>query len=402
MITNQSIATGQQNETTNPCPLHVPLSAAELLGRPPLLLNCPDNGAYLYQKCILVTGAAGSIGSALVRQLLSYSPLALVLVDQAESALYELENELAVLLPACLERPAVSLILESIGNEPAMERLFRKHRPDVIFHAAAYKHVPLMERNPAKALEVNTLGTCLLADLSIRHHVERFVFISTDKAVRPASVMGASKRLAEHYLLSLGHTANTPTTFVTARLGNVLDSNGSVLPLFRAQLQAGGPLTVTHPDVTRYFMTNQEAGALILAAGAVGTSGDIVVADMGAPVKILDLARKLIQTFSCEEPIPIVFTGLRPGEKLHEQLRGNEPIVRSLGPIHILRSAAPPPEQMNKAFILTKPLLATWSTAEVLLFLEAMIPEYRPALYRNSTTPPYRDSTEEVRVENFQ
>lgn len=265
---------------------------------------------------MLVTGAAGSIGSELVRQILPFNPSKLVLLDQAESPLYELEREL-------LDEKNISCIEVVIGDirsKERMERVFNHFKPRVVFHAAAYKHVPLMENNPSEALLTNVHGTRVLADLSCEFKVEKFVMVSTDKAVNPTNVMGASKRIAEIYVQSLDQVCETK--FITTRFGNVLGSNGSVIPIFKKQIERGGPVTVTHPDINRFFMTIPEACQLVLEAGTIGEGGEIFLFDMGESIKIVDLVRKMIKLYGLTvgKDIEIIYTGLRPGEKLYEEL----------------------------------------------------------------------------------
>lgn len=280
-------------------------------------------------KTVLVTGAAGSIGSEIVRQLLQYKPKEIILNDCAETPLHDLKLELEEL--SCKN---FVLALGDVRNEVFVEKIFLNYRPDFVYHAAAYKHVPMMENSPLEAICTNVGGTKLLADLSIKYGVERFVMISTDKAVNPTNVMGASKRIAEMYVQSLyqhqeflsqSDNSYFKTKFITTRFGNVLGSNGSVIPRFKKQIEAGGPVTVTHPDITRYFMTIPEACQLVLEAGSMGNGGEIFVFDMGLPVKIADLARKMIKLsgLTPDEDIKIEYSGLRPGEKLYEELLNN-------------------------------------------------------------------------------
>ncbi|MGY6560107.1 MAG: polysaccharide biosynthesis protein [Nitritalea sp.] len=293
----------------------------DLLPRKSIQLNEAHVASYVKGKRVLVTGAAGSIGSEICRQLMRLQPSEVLLLDQAESALYDLQQELKTAKAA----KACRYVVADIRNKPVMERHFAAFQPQVVFHAAAYKHVPLMEEYPHQAIQTNVRGTQELADLSLAYAVEKFVMVSTDKAVNPTNVMGASKRLAEMYVQTLGEKAalsgKAQTRFITTRFGNVLGSNGSVIPLFRRQLEQGGPLTVTHPDITRYFMTIPEACQLVLEAGAIGQGGEIFVFDMGQPVKIADLAKKMIRLSGREVgEIGLVYTGLRPGEKLYEEL----------------------------------------------------------------------------------
>ena len=288
----------------------------DLLGRESIKLDYDLIEELFTGKVILVSGAAGSIGSGLVNQLLKFKPGKLLLYDQAETPLYDLEMQLTEkgILSKC------EIIVGDIRNTKRTRKLFETFRPDIVFHAAAYKHVPLMEGNPTEAVLTNILGTKILADLSDEFGVEKFVMISTDKAVNPTNVMGTSKRIAEMYTQALDSKSNT--NYITTRFGNVLGSNGSVIPLFKKQLESGGPITVTHPDVTRYFMTIPEACQLVLEAGAIGKGGEIFIFDMGESVKIVDLAKKMIKLSRLKlgRDIQIIFTGLRPGEKLYEEL----------------------------------------------------------------------------------
>jgi FlaA1/EpsC-like NDP-sugar epimerase len=294
----------------------------ELLGRDTIKLDNQNVKKALLGKKIMITGAAGSIGSELARQVLYYHPKELILIDQAETALFDLESELK-LKKGTLK---VEYLVTDISNIDRMCAIFETFRPQVVYHAAAYKHVPMMERNPFEAILCNVLGTKICADLSVKHEVERFVMVSTDKAVNPTSVMGCSKRIAEIYVQSLGKylQAKNPesTMFITTRFGNVLGSNGSVIPTFRKQIRTGGPVTVTHPKITRFFMTIPEACQLVLEAGVMGKGGEIFVFDMGKSVKILDLAKKMIRLSGLQlgKDIEIIFTGLRNGEKLYEEV----------------------------------------------------------------------------------
>jgi len=265
---------------------------------------------------VLITGAAGSIGSELARQIAKFSPNKIILLDQAETPLYHIELELS----EKFDDAFFDVVIGDIRNRNRMEKLFQTYAPQIVYHAAAYKHVPMMENNPSEALLTNIEGTKLIADLSIEFNVEKFVMISTDKAVNPTSVMGASKRIAEIYTQSLN--IKNKTKFITTRFGNVLGSNGSVIPLFKNQIDKGGPITITHPDITRFFMTIPEACQLVLEAGAMGKGGEIFIFDMGKSVKIVDLAKKMVKLsgLTLGRDIQIVFTGLRPGEKLYEEL----------------------------------------------------------------------------------
>ena len=286
----------------------------DLLEREPIRMDNVNIVREVVDKVVLVTGAAGSIGSEICRQLMRYQPTKVVMLDQAESPMYDLQFEMRNMYNSQLDRMA--FVIANVKDRARMEEVFEEYHPQLVYHAAAYKHVPFMEENPYEAVYINVFGTRNLADLSLRYGVQKFVMISTDKAVNPTNVMGATKRMAEIYIQS---RSSEVTRFVTTRFGNVLGSNGSVIPLFKKQLAAGGPLTVTHKDIIRYFMTIPEACNLVLEAGAMGEGGDIFVFDMGKPVKIYDMARKMIQ-LSGRQGIEIKEIGLRPGEKLYEEL----------------------------------------------------------------------------------
>jgi FlaA1/EpsC-like NDP-sugar epimerase len=294
-----------------------------LLERPQINISTNNIASQLKDKVVLVTGAAGSIGSEIALQILKYDINLLVLLDHAESQMHDLKLDLQEEYPD----KNVTIFLGDVRYKERMEYMMDLYRPDIIYHAAAYKHVPMMEDYPVESVMVNVLGTKVLADLAVKYRVERFVMVSTDKAVNPTNVMGASKRVAEIYVQSLyrklkASTNGDTTKFITTRFGNVLGSSGSVIPYFKKQIERGGPVTVTHPEIIRYFMTIPEACVLVLEAGSMGNGGEIYIFDMGKPVKILDLARKMIRLagFVPEQDIKIVFTGLRPGEKLYEEL----------------------------------------------------------------------------------
>ncbi len=290
----------------------------DLLEREPIKLRKNKISNELKDQVILITGAAGSIGSEIVRQCLSFKPKLVVLVDQGETPLYEIENELS--------GQNIEIIVGDVRNVSRMEKIFEHFKPSYVFHAAAYKHVPLMEGNPYEAINTNVFGTQNIANLSAKYQVKKFVFVSTDKAVNPTNIMGASKRIAEIYVQSLNAKlrleSDHHTMYITTRFGNVLGSNGSVIPLFKKQIEEGGPVTVTHPEITRYFMTIPEACQLVLEAGVMGDGGEIYIFDMGESIKIIDLAHKMIKLsgFEVDKDIKITFTGLRPGEKLREEL----------------------------------------------------------------------------------
>lgn len=295
----------------------------DLLGRPPIVTEKGHIKDRLHGQTIMITGAAGSIGSEIVRQVASFGAGKIILVDQAETPMHDMQLEMGRTYPEI----DIELCIADVANHNRMESIFKEFRPRIVYHAAAYKHVPMMECNPSEAATTNILGTKNLTDLALKYNVEKFVMISTDKAVNPTNVMGATKRVAEIYVQSLAnHLRKTvdgrTTKFITTRFGNVLGSNGSVIPLFRRQIESGGPITVTHRDIIRYFMTIPEACSLVLEAGCMGQGGEIFIFDMGKPVKIYDLATRMISLAGLRPniDIKIVETGLRPGEKLYEEL----------------------------------------------------------------------------------
>lgn len=298
------------------------LQIEDLLNRRPIKIENKDVIVRHAEKNVLVTGGAGSIGSEIVRQVSQFKPSLIVVLDQAESPLYELELELCEKFP----EQSFKFVLADISNNYRLEKLFETYQFSMVYHAAAYKHVPLIEENPHEAIFVNVLGTRNVALLSKKYRVNRFVMVSTDKAVNPTNVMGASKRTAELFVQSLQYSEGNTTKFITTRFGNVLGSNGSVIPHFKKQIEKGGPVTITHPDIIRYFMTIPEACELVLQAGTMGAGGEIYVFDMGDPVKILDLAKRMIKLsgFTPDVDIKIKFIGLRPGEKLYEELLSND------------------------------------------------------------------------------
>ncbi len=291
----------------------------DLLGREEIQMNNQQISQEINSKSVMVTGAAGSIGSEIVRQLIAYFPSKIILVDQSESGLFDLEYELSSLIPSNTE---LVVKIADVTDKNRLASIFRTHKPALVFHAAAYKHVPLMEKNAYEAVKVNILGTQMLADLAVDHGVEKFIMVSTDKAVNPTNVMGATKRFAEMYTQSLNELDGVYTKFIATRFGNVLGSSGSVIPLFKKQIERGGPVTVTHPEITRYFMTIPEACELVLEAATMGVGGEVFVFDMGESVKIVNLAKKMITLsgLRVDRDIEIKFTGLRPGEKLYEEL----------------------------------------------------------------------------------
>ncbi len=312
----------------------------DLLDRPSITLDMTKVSEQLEGKTIMVTGAVGSIGSEIVTQIAQYKPRMIVLLDQAESPLHDFLLDIKEQFPT----QHFSSCIADVRNYMRIENIMRTYRPDIIYHAAAYKHVPLMEDNPSESILTNVLGTKHMADLAVKYDVEKFVMVSTDKAVNPTNIMGASKRIAEIYVQSLfnkNKSANLKSTqFITTRFGNVLGSNGSVIPYFKKQIAKGGPVTVTHPDIIRYFMTIPEACTLVLEAGLMGEGGEIFVFDMGSPVKIIDLAKKMIRLagYKSGEDIKIEFTGLRPGEKLYEELLNKKEAVLPTENAKIMRA----------------------------------------------------------------
>lgn len=298
------------------------LQIEDLLNRKPIKIENEEVKQRHHGKKILITGGAGSIGSEIVRQVSQFNPELIVILDQAETPLYEIENEMREKYPHI----SFKFILGDISNRHRIEPLFQKYHFSMVYHAAAYKHVPLIEENPHEAVLVNILGSKNLATLASKYGVNRFVMISTDKAVKPTNVMGASKRAAELFVQALQNSENNATKFITTRFGNVLGSNGSVIPHFKKQIENGGPVTITHPDIVRYFMTIPEACELVLHAGTMGKGGEIFVFDMGEPVKILDLATRMIKLSGLDPltDIKIIYTGLRPGEKLYEELLSDD------------------------------------------------------------------------------
>jgi len=296
------------------------LKIEDLLQRKPIQIDTRRISEDLQGKRVLVTGAAGSIGSEIVQQVLQYGPAMVIVCDQAESPLHELSLQIQESFP----HTPIRVFIADIRNYNRMYKLFFDYNPEVVFHAAAYKHVPMMEENPTEAVLTNILGTKNIADLAVAFDVGKFVMVSTDKAVNPSNIMGTTKRVAEIYIQSLKNNPHNKanTCFITTRFGNVLGSNGSVIPRFKGQIEKGGPLTITHPEITRYFMTIPEAVHLVLEAGTMGAGGEIFIFDMGEPVKIIDLALKMIKLAGLrpEKDIKIIYTGLRPGEKLYEEL----------------------------------------------------------------------------------
>jgi FlaA1/EpsC-like NDP-sugar epimerase len=352
----------------------------DLLGREVVRLDEDRIGAYIQNARVLVTGAGGSIGSELCRQICRFQPRSLILYERAESPLYEMDIE----LKESFSRVKIISLLGDIRDRSQLSKAYAAHRPQVVFHAAAYKHVPMMEVHPWKAVRNNILGTRNVMEVSRRFGVSRFVLVSTDKAVRPTNVMGASKRVAELLAQSQNGCELSGTKFMTVRFGNVVGSVGSVVPLFKKQIEKGGPVTVTHPDVTRYFMTIPEACQLILQAGAMGEGGEIFVLDMGTPVRIVDMARDLIRLsgFEPDVDIKITFIGLRPGEKLYEELitEGEGIVPTTHEKIMVLRGKTCDSARLNGAIETLAELAQEQEEAGIRAKLAEIVDDYRPAM----------------------
>jgi FlaA1/EpsC-like NDP-sugar epimerase len=354
-----------------------PVEVEDVLGREPVEVDFPSISEYLKGEVVLVTGAGGSIGSELCRQIARVGPGKLVLLDHAEPALFEIERELV------RERGfrAAAAVVGDVRDPVKLRQVFDKYRPGVVFHAAAYKHVALMEANPLEAVRNNTLGTRVVADVAVEYGAKRFVLVSTDKAANPKTVMGQSKALAEWIVETWGHRVEVGTRFVAVRFGNVLGSSGSVVPIFRRQIARGGPVTVTHPEMTRFFMTIPEAVQLIVQAGAIGGRGQVYVLDMGEPVRIVDLAEKMIR-LSGKEPgngIAIEFVGPAPGEKLHEELVGEgETVSPSKHPkIDLITRPPVDPEWLEAELALLERLVEDGETLELVGELRRLVEEPR-------------------------
>ena len=352
------------------------MNIGDLLGRDPIWLELDKVSDGLKNAVVLVTGAAGSIGSEIVRQMMKFETRQVILFDQAESVLYDLQNELL----RGFSKPNFEVIVGSVTDRYRIRSVFEQFHPQYVFNAAAYKHVPLMEASPYEAIRTNIGGTSLLADLSVEFGVKKFVMISTDKAVNPTNVMGASKRICEIYIQALAQSDHISTQFITTRFGNVLGSNGSVVPLFRRQIEAGGPVTVTHPDIIRYFMTIPEACQLLLEAGFMGNGGEIYVFDMGDPIKIYDLAVKMISLAGLKPDvdIPIRFTGLRPGEKLFEELLADKETTISTHHPKIMAAEGRKHDFGKIKLAVGELLKATQTESEVELVcrMKALVPEF--------------------------
>jgi FlaA1/EpsC-like NDP-sugar epimerase len=352
----------------------------DLLGRKPVQLDTNNINAILKGRVVMVTGAGGSIGSELCRQIAAFNPQRLLMVDQSEVQLFQIERELSESENCGITLPLVADILDA----HRMQHIFKRYIPEVVFHAAAHKHVPMMENQPGEAIQNNSLGSARLAEMSLECGVDRFILISTDKAINPTNVMGATKRLAEIYLQALHAEHPGRTRFIAVRFGNVLGSSGSVIPIFNKQIAAGGPLTVTHPEVTRYFMTIPEASGLVLQSAAQGLGGEIFVLDMGDPVKIVDLARQLIELSGLkpEDDIEIKFVGLRPGEKLYEELSYTGENITATDHPKIMRFVCEPRKlrEVRDQFQLLSAHLHDIEPNQMKLLLKKIVPEYQPFL----------------------
>jgi FlaA1/EpsC-like NDP-sugar epimerase len=390
-----------------------PVQVEDVLGREQVEVDFGQVASYLRGQTVLVTGAGGSIGSELCRQIAHVGPARLILVDNAETALFEIERELVA------ERdftPAVPKLVDVKDRKALRREVFEKYRPTIVFHAAAYKHVPLMETHPLESVRNNVVATRTVAELAAEFGVERFVLISTDKAVNPKTVMGQSKALCEWIVESLGHRRDVKTRFVAVRFGNVLNSSGSVIPTFRRQIEKGGPVTVTHPEMTRFFMTIPEAVSLVVQAGAIGGRGQVFVLDMGEPVKIVDLAMNMIRLSGKEPRLPgepdggpldvrIQFVGSRPGEKIHEELWGEDEAVGETGHPKIMRLSRPPvdPEWLDEQVAELERLAGEGDTLEVVAKLGSIVRAPRrvaaPASAEDGRAPLLRPLDERVELD---
>ena len=352
-----------------------PVQVEDVLGREPVEVDVGSIAKYLSNETVLVSGAGGSIGAELCRQIARVGPARLVLVDHSEAALFDIERELV----GERDFSAVAPVLGDCGDRAKMSQVFERYKPNVVFHAAAYKHVALLEANPLEAVRNNTLATRVIADVAVEYGAARFVLVSTDKAANPKNLLGQSKALCEWIVEGYGHRDDVPTRFVAVRFGNVLNSSGSVIPIFRRQIEKGGPVTVTHPEMTRYFMTIPEAVSLVVQAGAIGGRGQVYVLDMGEPVKILDLARNMIR-LSGKQPeteIAIAFVGVRPGEKLHEELWTAGETVGPTSHPKILRAARSPidVEWLEDRLAELEQMVGRGETLDVVSALAAMLRE---------------------------
>ncbi len=353
----------------------------DLLERKPIVINNNEISDQIKDKVVLVSGAAGSIGSEIVWQVAAFNPKKLILLDQAETPLHHISLEIS----KCNTTAEIICIIADVRNYDSLERVFNDYKPNIVYHAAAYKHVPLMEMNPQQAIFTNVLGSKYMADLSLKYKAERFVMVSTDKAVNPSNVMGASKRIAEKYVQSLAQKLkkenNQTTKYITTRFGNVLGSNGSVVPLFTKQIENGGPITITHPDIIRYFMTIPEACQLVLEAGSMGNGGEIYIFDMGKPVKIIDLATKMIKLAGLEpkQDIEIKIVGLRPGEKLYEELLndGSTTLPTHHEKIMIAQDVQEDHEFISNQIDELKSLSSAYLVIDTVATMKKIVPEFK-------------------------
>lgn len=350
----------------------------DLLQRDPIEVDLKKIASHLEGKRVMITGAAGSIGSEIMRQVVQFNPFSLILIDQAETPLHDVRLELL----DKWRNIEASTIVADITNQTRLEAIFAQYKPQYIFHAAAYKHVPMMEDNVSESIQVNVKGTMNVANLAVKYGVEKFVMISTDKAVNPSNVMGCSKRIAEIYVQSLAkklnQTGKKSTNFITTRFGNVLGSNGSVIPRFREQIRKGGPVTVTHKDIIRYFMTIPEACRLVLEAGSMGHGGEIYIFDMGQPVKIYDLAKRMISLSGCGNRVKIVFTGLRHGEKLYEELLNVKELTKPTyhDKIMIANVREYDYEEVNNRLEELYQLTFTYDSMKIVAKMKEIVPEF--------------------------
>lgn len=357
-----------------------PVQIEDLLRRSPVILDQIGIQGFIRGQVVAVTGAGGSIGSELCRQIFNHGPRVLILIDRSEVQLFQIEQELI----GYGARGVILALVADVTDANRIREIFQQHRPAAVFHAAAHKHVPMMESQPGEAIRNNSIGTANLARLAHQFGVGRFVLISTDKAINPTNVMGASKRLAEVFLQAFSAAKPSPTRFMAVRFGNVLGSSGSVVPIFQKQIAAGGPITVTHPEVTRYFMTIPEAVGLVLQAGAIGRGGEIFVLDMGEPVKIVDLAAQMIELSGLRagEDIEIQFSGLRPGEKLFEELSHHKERLTETGHPKIFRFVCEPTDlsHVEAFFNEIQPQINNIEPNEIKRLVQRLVPEYRPYL----------------------
>ena len=381
MMTDMREVTGEDDIKSMPIGTLKEVGVEDLLPREQIQVDLEAIGKLLQGKRIMVTGSAGSIGSEIVRQVAAFEPAEMILIDQAETP----QHEICLMMHKQWPNIKAYTLMASVTNAKRMEKIFSEHRPDYVFHAAAYKHVPMMEDNPSESIQNNVYGTKVLADLSVKYGVKKFVMISTDKAVNPTNVMGCSKRICEIYVQALNNSlvatqkdGTEPTQFVTTRFGNVLGSNGSVIPLFESQIRAGGPVTVTNPNIIRFFMLIPEACRLVLEAGTHGKGGEILVFDMGNPVRILDLAKRMI-TLSGAKNIEIQFTGLRPGEKLYEEVLSNsEDTLPSFHQkIRVAKVREYDFKQVSKDVDDLIALSQTYDNMKIVAKMKAIVPEYK-------------------------